>query len=151
MGKWDLVTDALSAVRAEITQDDEKLTLTNPENGSVITVYEDVSYTQDMKERFVEYIVCFKTQHCHFEELDDTVPYLLGIIGDEVLPIEFYLEGKRRFGGEITKEEFRHLSLRSLAEQWGYTADILLPYQYEIHSWSGRYDVPMSEAAALAD
>lgn len=38
MSKWKPIIDVISTYDAEITQDDEKLTLTNRKNGKMITV-----------------------------------------------------------------------------------------------------------------
>ncbi|MBR3299813.1 MAG: hypothetical protein IKI64_11565 [Clostridia bacterium] len=146
MSKWDSLHELAQKHRLALTVDDAKAILTDPKTGEHIDILEEKYYpkrdttTGSEDEAFVEYIVYFSTQHAHFEDLDDALEYVEAIIADEVLPIEFYLNEKRRFGGEITKEDFEELSAEFLASYYGYTLEYLSQFEYEIHSWSGRYN-----------
>ena len=146
MSKWDSLHELAQKHRLALTVDDAKAILTDPKTGGHIDILEEKYYpkrdttTGSEDEAFVEYIVYFSTQHAHFEDLDDALEYVEAIIADEVLPIEFYLNEKRRFGGEITKEDFEELSAEFLASYYGYTLEYLSQFEYEIHSWSGRYN-----------
>ena len=104
-----------------------------------------------MKDRFVQYIVCFSTQHCHFDvnEEDEALEYILAIMEDKVLPLEFYMDGKRRFGGEIEADDLDKLSVSFLAEWIGFSSDYLLSFDYEIHSWSGKNNTGLRRVADL--
>ena len=57
-----------------------------------------------------------------------------------MLPIEFYEDGKNRFGGDISKEQYERLSVSVLAERFGYTVEYISRFDFEIHSWSGECD-----------
>ena len=146
MSKWDSLHELAQKHRLALTVDDAKAILTDPKTGEHIDILEEKYYpkrdttTGSEDEAFVEYIVYFSTQHAHYEDLDDALEYVEAIIADEVLPIEFYLNEKRRFGGEITKEDFEELSAEFLASYYGYTLEYLSQFEYEIHSWSGRYN-----------
>ncbi len=146
MNKWDSLHELAQKHRLALTVDNAKAILTDPKTGEHIEVLEEKYYpkrdsiTGAENEAFVEYIVYFSTQHVHFEDLDDALEYVAAIIADEVLPIEFYLNGKRSFGGEIAKSDFEVLSAEFLASYYGYTVEHLSQFEYEIHSWSGRYN-----------
>ena len=71
------------------------------------------------------------------------------IISDTVLPLEFYFDGKRRFGGEIRKDESDKLSVSLLSDRYGYSSDHLMQFDYEIHSWSGQYDTGLKHVSDL--
>lgn len=105
-----------------------------------IDIFEDKFSTIDNEESFIEYIVCFSTQHRHFENLSEVEKYVHLIVNDEVLPIEFYYNSERRFGGEITKADYDGLNIERLAELFGYTTEYLSQFTFEINSWSGNYN-----------
>lgn len=146
MGKWDPLYELAEKYRLILTTENAKAILTDPKTGEHIDIFEEKYYPKEYfttgseDEAFVEYIVCFSTQHGHFEDLSDALEYVEAIIADEVLPIEFYLNGEDCFGGEITRADFEGLSAEFLAAHYGYTVEHLSQFEYEIHSWSGRYN-----------
>ena len=140
MNKWDFLKELQKKFNYDLTTKEDEAILTNRNIGKSIEVYEEKYYSSDMKEEFVQYIVCFTTQHCHFDDLDEVKDYVCEILTDNALPVEFYLDGNRRFGGEITKADFEKLSIELLADLFGVSTDYLSQFEYEIHSWSGKYD-----------
>ena len=148
---FDMSANAITAYNVSYEVKEHELIIVNPDNGYKLHVYEDVGYSQDMTIRYVEYIVEFSTQHRHFDadNEDDIREYILAILNDEVLPLEFYMDGKRRFGGEIGADDWDKLSLSFLSQQYGYTSDYLQPFDYEIHSWSGKYDTGLRKVSEL--
>lgn len=129
-----------------------ELRIRNCLNGNKISVFKESYYTQHMKNVYAEYIVCFATQHRHFgqEDADDIAEYVTGILNDDILPLEFYLNGKDRFGGEIKKNDIERLSYDNLTKQYGqYAGDAWLSLEYEIRSWSGKYDTGRKRVADL--
>lgn len=143
MGKWDFLNEIRKEFAFDLSLKEDGAILTNRETGESIEIFEEEYYNSvDPKDGlYVEYIVCFSTQHRHFEDLSDVVEYIRLILTDEVLPIEFYLHGERRFGGEIKKSDFDGLSTEFLAGYYGYSVECLSQFEYEIHSWSGRCNV----------
>lgn len=143
MGKWDFLKEFQKEFAFDLSLKEDGAILTNTETGESIEIFEEeYDYTVDPKDGlYVEYIVCFTTQHRHFEDLSDVAEYIRLILTDEVLPIEFYLHGERRFGGEIKKTDFYRLTIEILAGYYGYSVEYLSQFEYEIHSWSGRYNV----------
>jgi hypothetical protein len=146
MNKWDSLYELAEKHRLALTVTNAKAILSDPKTGEQIEVLENKYYSKKASitgsegEAFVEYIVYFSTQHAHFEDFDDALEYVEAIIADEVLPIEFYLNGEDCFGGEIAKADFEGLSAEFLASYYGYTVEYLSQFEYEIHSWSGRYN-----------
>lgn len=101
---------------------------------------------------FEEFIISFATQHRHFEyDLEEIEDYLNDIMNDQILPIEFFLNNQDRFGGEISKELLANLSIKTLADYFGYNEDYLSNFEYEIHSWSGKYDIKRTPVNSLKE
>lgn len=111
---------------------DNKIVIYNSNNSRYIEIILDVCD---------EYIVSFETQHCHFNDVEDILDYINRIIDDDVLSIEFYINDKRKFGGDISKDFFNKLSIDSLVDYFGFDEDTLSHFDYEVYSWSGVYDV----------
>lgn len=151
MKLFDTIVSAMTDYDVSIEVKEHELVIINRNNNNKLHVYEDVGYSQDMKTCFVDYIVEFSTQHCHFDadDEDDILDYVQLILSDTVLPFEFYMDGKRRFGGEIKANDLDNLSVSFLARQYGYTSDYLLSFDYEIHSWTGKYDTGLRRVADL--
>ena len=107
MPLFDTITDAENPYDANVTIHENELTVTNRQNGKTLTVFTETSYDKDETDRFTEYIVEFSTQHRHFEddEEEEIIDYILSIMLDEVLPIEFFCNGQRRFGGELDRKK----------------------------------------------
>ena len=143
MGKWDFLNEIQKEFAFDLSLKEDGAILTNRETRESIEIFEEeYYYSVDPKDGlYVEYIVCFTTQHRHFEDLSDVAEYIRLILTDEVLPIEFYLHGERRFGGEIKKTDFYRLTVEFLAGYYGYSVEYLSQFEYGIHSWSGRYNV----------
>lgn len=151
MKLFETIMNALTDYNVSVEVKEHELVIVNPDNGNKLHVYEEEYYSQDMTDHFVEYIVGFSTQHRHFDadDEDDILEYILVILNDKVLPFEFYMDGNRRFGGEIEEDDLEKLSVSFLAQQYGYTSDYLMSFNYEIHSWSGKYDTGLRRIADL--
>ena len=111
------------------------------DNKIVIYNLNNSRYIEIIIDEYDEYIVSFETQHCHFNDIEDIIDYINRIVEDDVLPIEFYINDKRKFGGDISKDFFNKLSIDSLVDYFGFDEDTLSHFDYEVYSWSGVYDV----------
>lgn len=152
MKLFDTIVSAMTDYDVSVEVKENKLVIINRKNGNDLYVYKEEYYNdEEMTDLFVEYIVGFSTQHCHFsaDDEDDIIEYVLAILNDEVLPLEFYKDGERRFGGEIYLEDLDKLSVSFLAQNHYYSTDYILPLDYEIHSWSGKYDTGLRRVADL--
>ena len=151
MELFEAIIQALSGYDMDFEIKDRKLAVVNRCNGNVLSVFEEIGFSRDGKERYVEYIVQFSTQHCHFdaEDADGLLDYIRSILNDQALPLEFYLDGKPGFGGEIPLEDLDRLSVSYLENEYGFIHADLLSLDYEIHSWSGKYDTGRRRVADL--
>ena len=151
MELFEAIIQALSGYDAGFEIRDRELAVVNRGNGNVLSVFEEVSFSRDRKERYAEYIVEFSTQHCHFDEedADELLDYMRSILDDRTLPLEFYQDETPRFGGELKSEDLDRLSLSFLANEYGFIHADLLSLDYEIHSWSGKYDTGRRRVADL--
>ena len=142
MSKWDFLYGIQKSYDTGLEIKEDTAEIINKKTDEKISVFEE-RYNRDKAgtDAACEYIVCFATQHRHFDDLCDVDEYVRQILDDEVLPVEFYKDGKARFGGELSKAEFENLSERFLAEIFGYTEEYISEFEYEIHSWSGKYDI----------
>ena len=142
MDKWDFLNDIHKLYDVNIEIKDNGVSIINPNNQKHIDIYKDEYYSNDTNDSFIEYIVCFTTQHVHFENLSNVEKYVYMILKDEIFAIEFYHSNTNNsgFGGDIKKSDFQSLSLKLLSELWGHSIEYLSTKDYEIHSWSGKYD-----------
>ena len=150
MEKWNMLIASLRGYDVAVSETAYKLTVASRANGSEIHVFDESAPAgEDLSERCEEYIVSFATQHCHLDDMEDVIDYVRQIIQDEVLPLEFYRDGERRFGGDIERSELPLLSQAVLSQRFMVPAEQLAAYQFEIHSWSGKYDVPRTDVSRL--
>ena len=150
MKLFDAIVAAVSAYAVSVEEKEHELVIMNSDNSNKLYVYEEEYFSQDMQDRFVQYIVAFSTQHRHFDadDKDVIIQYILAILNDKILPLEFYKEGKRGFGGEINSEDLDKLSV-SFLNHGRYTNEYMMSLDYEIHSWSGKYDTGLSKISEL--
>ncbi len=148
MDKWNDLSAAVGA-DAVVTATETEAAIANPANGNVIRVIDESAPAGEAPSRCGEYIVEFATQHRHFDDWEDAIDYVRELLEDETLPLEFYLDGKRRLGGDILRAQLALLSQDMLAERFMVPAEQLAAYQFEIHSWSGKYDVPRTDVSRL--
>ena len=149
MEKWEFLNNAQKLYAINFTVEEDEARIINPINGKRVNIYREKYYSEDEKDVFVEYIVCFATQHRHLEDLDEVEEYIHRVLKDEILAIEFYDSDERKFGGEIEKADLAALSLNLLAKRWGYSIEYLPAKEYEIHSWSGKYDSGRKNVAGI--
>lgn len=141
MDKWKFLYDIQKDFDFDLLIECDRVVLTNRNNGMHIDIFEDKFYTKEMEESFIEYIVEFSTQHRHFEDLSEVEEYIRLILADEILPIEFYCNDERCFGGEISKADYEQISIERLAKLFGYITEHISQYTFEINSWSGKYNI----------
>ena len=150
MEKWNDLIAAVGAYNATVTATENEAAIVNPANGNVIRVIdESVPAGESPSERYEEYVVEFATQHRHFDDIEDAIDYVRELMEDETLPLEFFLDGKRRFGGDIPRAELPLLSQTRLAERFMVPPEQIAAYQFEIYSWSGKYDAPRTDVSRL--
>ena len=103
-----------SAYRIEQSKNETLAEIVNPLGGENIKV----EYVPD--DEFTPYIVYFAFQHCHMNDEEDIIEYISNIIDGNKFSIEFFKNGARYFGGDITAEEIKGLSYEALEQYSGY-------------------------------
>lgn len=150
MKKWNTLLASLRGYDVAVTKTEDEVVITDRANGSEMVVF-DESYQQseDPSDVFTNIVVSFSTQHRHFEDMEGAAEYALQFLNDEVLPLEFYRDGQSGFGGDIERADLPRLTQAMLAERFWLSPETLAHYEYEIHSWSGRYDIPKTPVTSL--
>lgn len=149
----------------DVTEQDQSVVLKDRKTNAVIEVFRESCLSSDGEDGFLRYTVSFATQHRHFDcwqdqqgQMDakelreveaEAERYIRQILLDERLPIEFYRGDRQSFGGELTKNEYENLSTELLSGRFGYSADLLSQYSFEIHSWSGQLDMKRMHVSEL--
>ena len=151
MELFEAIIQALWAYDVDFEIKEHELAVVNRGNGNVLSVFEEESFSLDRKERYVEFTVEFSTQHRHYdpEDADELLDYMRSILDDRTLPLEFYQDETPRFGGELKSEDLDRLSVSYLTNEYGFIRADLLSLDYEIRSWSGKYDTGRRRVADL--
>lgn len=124
--------------------------LIDPQSGAYMEISVEEYFTDSEKSATIsEYTVRFSTQHRHFDSFKEVEKYVRSILSDEVLPIEFFDNSRAKFGGEIKKEDLNGISAQRLAQMFGYTAEYISQFYYELHSWSGKNDIKRTKVSDI--
>lgn len=87
------------------------------------------------------FMVEFSFQHRHIEDENGVIEYINDIVNEKVFSIEFFKDGERHFGGDITAQELKDLSYEKLEQKTGYYGSTkLIDYAdaFKIRGWSGN-------------
>ena len=87
------------------------------------------------------FMVMFSFQHRHIKDEKGVIEYITDIINENIFPIEFFKNGKKRFGGDITAQELKDLSYEKLEQKTGYYGSTKLidcADAFKIRGWSGK-------------
>ena len=87
------------------------------------------------------FMVEFSFQHRHIEDETDVIEYITDIINENIFPIEFFKNGEKRFGGDITSQELEDLSYENLEQKTGYYGSTKLrdcADMFKVRGWSGK-------------
>ena len=87
------------------------------------------------------FMVEFSFQHRHIEDETGVIEYITDIINENIFPIEFFKNGEKRFGGDITSQELEDLSYENLKQKTGYYGSTKLidcADAFKIRGWSGK-------------
>ena len=90
---------------------------------------------------FTPFMVMFSFQHRHIEDEKGVVEYINDIMNEKVFSIEFFKNGERRFGGDITAQELKDLSYEELEQTTGYYGSTKLTDcadAFKVRGWSGN-------------
>ena len=163
MTEFPFLVKVRNQYQLDVTEQKNHAVLKSRKTNALIEVFRDEYSSSSGDSAFLCYTVYFSTQHRHFdcwkdaqglvdqEELRETEAqvetYIRQILSDEVLPIEFY--GVGQFGGDITRDDYFNLSAALLTERFLCSVEELSQCDFEIHSWSGQYDVQRTPVTEL--
>ena len=87
------------------------------------------------------FMVMFSFQHRHIEDENGVIEYINDIVNEKVFSIEFFKDGERHFGGDITAQELEDLSYENLEQRTGYYGSTKLidcADMFKVRGWSGK-------------
>ena len=87
------------------------------------------------------FTVMFSLQHRHIKDEKGVIEYITDIINENIFPIEFFKNGERRFGGDVTAQELKDLSYEELEQTIGYYGSTKLKdcvNAFKVRGWSGN-------------
>ena len=87
------------------------------------------------------FMVEFSFQHRHIEDENGVIEYINDIVNEKVFSIEFFKDGERCFGGDITSRELKNLSYEKLEQKTGYYGSTKLidcADAFKVRGWSGK-------------
>lgn len=106
---------------------------------------ENIRVYYDFEDEFSPYILCFAFQHVHMCDEKEIIDYINGIISGELFSIEFFNDGVRCFGGDITADKLKELSYELLERHTGYLGNFKLKDcadSFKVRGWQSdnNYD-----------
>jgi len=117
-----------------ILEDDSLAEIINTFGKDNIKVYYD-------SDDFSPYIVCFAFQHVHLCDEEAVIDYINDIICGNLFSIEFFRDGERCFGGDITADRLKELSYKTLERYTGYyggTKLIECADMFKVRGWNSN-------------
>lgn len=85
------------------------------------------------------YCVYFADHHIHTCDKEEMIAFVTSIVSAEKASIEFFLDGKNRFGGEISTADLDDLTYDSLRCRFGYPNRDLTGYTFKVRACDERY------------
>jgi len=84
----------------------------------------------------------FSYQHAHFgENINALMEYIDLFLTDTSAAIEFFQNGERSFGGDISLHGIDLLSIDYISRKFGYKPSNLVGLSYKVRTWSGGNDL----------
>ena len=112
----------------------DSIEIVNPfGKGNIVVDYDSADSTP--------FMVMFSFQHRHIEDEKGVVEYVTDIIDENVFAIEFFKNGERCFGGDVTAEELKDLSYEKLEQKTGYYGSAKLidcADAFKVRGWSDK-------------
>ena len=131
---YTFLTNHFSSYEIIYLESKDSVEIVNPFGKDNIIVY---YYPADP----TPFIVEFSFQHRHIEDETGVIEYITDIINENIFPIEFFKNGEKRFGGDITSQELEDLSYENLKQKTGYYGSTKLidcADAFKIRGWSGK-------------
>lgn len=90
-------------------------------------------------EDYYNYYLLFATQHRHTSEKELLIEYATAFANAEAAAIEFYENGRNRFGGEIPTALLDDLTYDSLRKYFGYASVDCGSLTFRVRAWNKKY------------
>lgn len=102
---------------------------------------DNIKVYYDSDDDFSPYILCFAFQHVHLCGEEAVIDYIKDIISGNLFSIEFFHNGQRCFGGDITADRLKELSYKALERYTGYyggTKLIECADMFKVRGWNSN-------------
>ena len=86
------------------------------------------------------YTVYFSFQHRHLATAAKAQKYVEDIMSSRMFAIEFFKDGRRRFGGDLTSQELQALSYQTLSDKLGYADLADAADSFKVRGWEPGTD-----------
>lgn len=85
------------------------------------------------------YTVTFATQHLHIERDDDLINAVSEFANGSIAAIEFYENGKNKFGGQIETNLLDNLTYDTFLTYFGYLIYDISRMTFRVYAWDKKY------------
>ncbi len=110
----------------------ECLHIRNPDYDEPIKIYYEL-------DDYDTYTICFATQHLHISDRKKLVEAISNFANGSMAAIEFYDNGKNRFGGQIVTEYLSKITYDSLREYFGYPNYDISNLTFHVYAWNKSF------------
>lgn len=101
--------------------------------------YDDVIEIHYYPDDYYIYYLSFATQHRHTSDRNEFIEIIKSFVSAEKAAIEFYIDGKNSFGGEIEVSALENISYDFLRKHFGYKDIDMSEYTFEARAWNKTY------------
>lgn len=101
--------------------------------------FEDPIVIHYFSDGYYAYLLQFATQHCDVSSKEELIQYALAFANAEKAAIEFFENGKNRFGGEIEVSLLDQITYDKLRNLFGYPHLDLTNLTFKVRAWDTRY------------
>ncbi len=132
--RFSFLSKYIGKMLVDISDDTESVVIYNPNRKESLFA----SYEND------EYTIEFSTQHVHLEDRDEAEVWIRSVVGGEICAIEFFLDNRARFGGEISAEELQNISYEAIenSSAFCYSQPLFsMADRFEIRDWIGKNSI----------
>lgn len=133
--RFTFLTKEFSNYKMAISYEDDLAEIINPFCKENIKVY------YESEDDYSPYILRFAFQHVHLCDEEEVINYINNIIRGKIFSIEFFRDGQRCFGGDITVEQLKELSYKTLERYTGYyggTKLIDCADMFKVRGWNSN-------------
>ena len=137
LGKLSFLASYIPRYRVDVSNDLSSAIIYNPNSE------EHLYIEHDTMDEFSQYTLSFSFQHIHLYDEKSAKTWIDDILSENVFAIEYFKDGERIFGGEISSCELSNLSYEFLEQDTGYygmTKLFQLVDCFKVRGWSKNND-----------